>query len=59
MLRARQLMRAKFRRQHPIGPFIVDFFCKDARLVVEADGAPTTQGPCVTVVAMLGLRPLA
>lgn len=33
-------MRAKFRRQHPLGPFIVDFFCKDARLVVEADGAP-------------------
>jgi len=33
-------MHAKFRRQHPIGPFIVDFFCKQARLVVEADGAP-------------------
>jgi very-short-patch-repair endonuclease len=40
MLRGRQVMRAKFRRQHPIGPFIVDFFCKEARLVVEADGAP-------------------
>jgi very-short-patch-repair endonuclease len=40
MLRGRQVMQAKFRRQHPIGPFIVDFFCKDARLVVEADGAP-------------------
>ena len=33
-------MQTKFPRQHPIGPFVVDFFCKDARLVVEADGAP-------------------
>lgn len=40
MLRDRQVMRAKFRRQHPIRPFIVDFFCKEARLIVEADGAP-------------------
>ena len=40
MLRGRQVMQAKFRRQHPIGPFIVDFFCKEARLVLEADGAP-------------------
>ncbi len=29
----------KFRRQHPIGPFIVDFFCAQANLVVEIDGA--------------------
>ena len=40
ILRGRQVMRAKFRRQHPIGPFVVDFFCKDARLVIEADRAP-------------------
>jgi len=40
MLRGRQVMLAKFRRQHPIGLFIVDFFCKEAGLVVEADGAP-------------------
>jgi len=40
MLRGRQLMHAKFRRQHPIGPFIVDFFCREAGLVIEADGAP-------------------
>ena len=40
MVRGRQIMQAKFRRQHPIGPFIVDFFCKEARLVIEADGAP-------------------
>jgi very-short-patch-repair endonuclease len=40
LLRGRRLAGAKFRRQHPIGPFVVDFFCADARLVVEADGAP-------------------
>ena len=28
----------KFRRQHPIGPYIVDFYCREARLVVEIDG---------------------
>ncbi len=30
----------KFRRQDPIGPFIVDFYCFEAKLVVECDGAP-------------------
>lgn len=40
MVRGRQVMQAKFRRQHPIGPFIVDFFCREAGLVIEADGAP-------------------
>jgi len=28
----------KFRRQHPIGRFIVDFYCAEYRLVVEIDG---------------------
>ena len=37
-LRARQLMGAKFRRQHPIGPFITDFCCVERRLIVELDG---------------------
>jgi very-short-patch-repair endonuclease len=27
-----------FRRQHPIGPFIVDFYCHEAKLVIEIDG---------------------
>jgi adenine-specific DNA methylase len=39
LLRNRQLLRHKFRRQHPIGRFIADFFCDDARLVIEVDGA--------------------
>ncbi|MDZ4764568.1 MAG: DUF559 domain-containing protein [Chloroflexota bacterium] len=38
-LRNRQLGGAKFRRQHPIGVFVVDFFCWSAKLVIEADGA--------------------
>src|SRR3989344_8552320 len=37
-LRARQLNSVKFRRQHPIGQYIVDFCCTDYRLVVELDG---------------------
>ena len=29
----------KFRRQHPTGPYVVDFFCQEVGLVVEIDGA--------------------
>ncbi len=38
-LRRRQLDGFKFRRQHPIGPFFADFFCPEARLIVEIDGS--------------------
>jgi very-short-patch-repair endonuclease len=38
-VRAHRLNGASFRRQAPIGPFIVDFVCHDARLIVEIDGA--------------------
>jgi very-short-patch-repair endonuclease len=37
-LRGRQLEDWKFRRQHPLGPFIVDFFCSRGRLAIEIDG---------------------
>ena len=37
MVRARRLG-WKFRRQEPMGPFIVDFVCVERRLVVEMDG---------------------
>lgn len=47
LLRDRRLLGRKFRRQHPIGQFIADFFCDDARLIIEIDGAvhrePTQQ----------------
>jgi len=37
-LRAKQLGGLRFRRQQPIGPFVADFFCPIARLVIELDG---------------------
>jgi very-short-patch-repair endonuclease len=37
-LRSRHLGSLKFRRQHPIGPYIADFYCAARRLVVEVDG---------------------
>lgn len=37
-LRARQLNGLKFRRQHGIGPYIVDFYCPERSLVIEVDG---------------------
>ncbi|HKQ46812.1 MAG TPA: DUF559 domain-containing protein [Phycisphaerae bacterium] len=37
-LRNRRLGGLKFRRQQPIGPYIADFFCESASLVVELDG---------------------
>jgi very-short-patch-repair endonuclease len=38
-LRGRRLDRIKFRRQVPIGKFIADFVCTEARLIVEIDGS--------------------
>jgi very-short-patch-repair endonuclease len=37
-LRDRQLLGFKFRRQHPIGRYIADFCCAEARFVIELDG---------------------
>ena len=37
-LRASQLGSMRFQRQHPIGPYIVDFYCASAALVIELDG---------------------
>ncbi|QQQ19559.1 endonuclease domain-containing protein [Brevundimonas vitis] len=37
-LRQRQPGRPAFRRQHPIGPYILDFYCSDRRLAIEIDG---------------------
>jgi len=38
-LRNRQVAGMKFRRQHPIGHRIVDFFCAEAKLAIELDGS--------------------
>jgi len=37
-LRRKQLGTHRFRRQVPLGPYIADFVCLDARLIVEVDG---------------------
>lgn len=37
-LRSRRLDRIKFRRQVPIGKYVADFVCLEARLIVEIDG---------------------
>jgi very-short-patch-repair endonuclease len=34
----------KFRRQHPSGPYILDFYCSDARLAIEVDGEAHSRG---------------
>jgi len=41
-LKDRRLAGFTFRRQHPIGHFIVDFVCQEARLIVELDGGQHT-----------------
>ncbi len=38
-LRGRKLAGMRFRRQQPLGPFVVDFFAAQERLVVEIDGS--------------------
>jgi len=37
-LRGKQICNVRFRRQHPIESFIVDFYCHAAKLVIEIDG---------------------
>ena len=38
-LKKRQLGGRKFRRQHSIGPYIVDFYCPREKIAIELDGA--------------------
>ncbi|OIQ96285.1 hypothetical protein GALL_216840 [mine drainage metagenome] len=38
MLRNRRIAGAKFRRQHPVGRYILDFYCDEKRLGIELDG---------------------
>lgn len=42
-LRDRQLGGAKFRRQHPLGRYVLDFYCHEARLAVELEGGVHNQ----------------
>ena len=38
LLRNRRFCGVKFRRQHPVGRYILDFYCHDAQLAIELDG---------------------
>jgi len=38
ILRNRRVNRRKFRRQHPIQPYVLDFFCAELNLCIELDG---------------------
>src|SRR6266516_1036085 len=38
-LKGRSLWGRKFRRQHSVGPYVLDFYCPGERLAVELDGA--------------------
>jgi very-short-patch-repair endonuclease len=40
MLRGRSLSRWKFRRQHPVAFFVLDFYCPELKLAIELDGQP-------------------
>ena len=44
-LRANRLKGLKFRRQHPIGNYIVDFYCHSTKLIIEIDGAHHFETP--------------
>jgi very-short-patch-repair endonuclease len=38
LLRSKQFSGLRFRRQQPLGPYIVDFYCSAAELIIELDG---------------------
>jgi len=64
-LKGRRLDGLQFRRQHPIGPYVLDFFCAEASLAVEvdglghgADGQPTLDARRDTWLAEMGVRTL-
>ena len=64
-LRAHRFGESKFRRQHRVGGYIVDFFCAEARLVIELDGGGHAAAPRLTCdgrrterLQRLGLRVL-
>ena len=44
-IRNKQLGGFRFRRQQPIGAFVVDFFCPEANLIVEVDGGQHADNP--------------
>lgn len=45
LLRSRRFSGFKFRRQFPLGNYIADLICLDARLIIEADGGQHAESP--------------
>ena len=45
LLRGRGVEGYKFRREHPVGPYIADFACVEKKLIVEADGGQHNESP--------------
>jgi len=45
LLRCKQLDGFRFRRQHPVAGYIVDFYCHGARLAIELDGSQHVADP--------------
>lgn len=43
-LRAKRLLGYKFRRQHPIDNYILDFYCPEKKLAIEVDGGQHGEG---------------
>ena len=48
MLRGKQMAMLRFRRQQPVGPYVVDFVCPAAKLIVELDGGQHGEDKAVT-----------
>ncbi|WP_082765269.1 MULTISPECIES: endonuclease domain-containing protein [unclassified Phenylobacterium] len=43
-IKGRKLLGFRFRRQHPMGPYVLDFYCRELMLCVEIDGASHSLG---------------
>jgi very-short-patch-repair endonuclease len=43
-IKGRKLQGLHFRKQHPVGPYVLDFYCEAARLCVEVDGMAHDMG---------------
>ncbi len=57
-LREKQLGGRRFRRQRPIGKYIVDFVCLDSRLIVELDGGQHQESSAYDTARTLELNNL-
>ncbi len=45
LLRAQRFGGYKFRRQHPVAPYVLDFYCPQQRLAIELDGSQHSENP--------------